>query len=67
MPPPLDIIPHLLEGLAITVLIAVAGCALAIVCAVLAGLGRRSRDIIVRGMATTYVAVFRGTSAVVRL
>ena len=67
MPPPLDIIPHLLEGLAITVLIAVAGCALAIVCAVLAGLGRRSRDIIVRGMATTYVEVFRGTSALVQL
>ena len=67
MPPPLDIIPHLLEGLGITVLIAVSGCALAIVCAMLAGLGRQSHDVIVRGMATTYVEVFRGTSALVQL
>mgnify|MGYP002623002178 CR=1 FL=1 len=67
MPPPLDIIPHLLDGLWLTVWIALGGCGLAIVCSLLAGLGRRSQDWIVRSFSATYVEVFRGTSAVVQL
>lgn len=67
MPRPLDILPHLLDGLGLTITIALGGCVLAIVCAVLAGLGRRSNDWIVRGFSRVYVEVFRGTSAVVQL
>jgi len=40
---------------------------LAIVCALLAGLGRRSHDVIIRGFSSVYVEVFRGTSALVQL
>jgi len=67
MPPPFDIVPHLLKGLWITVLITIGGCVLAVVCAVVAGLARRSRDIIVSGVAIIYVEIFRGTSALVQL
>jgi polar amino acid transport system permease protein len=56
-----------LEGLAVTVQIAACGAVLAVVCALLAGLGRLSRDPIVRGYARVYVEVFRGTSALVQL
>ena len=67
MPPPLDLLPPLLRGLWMTVAMASGGCLLAIVCALLAGLGRRSNDIIVRGFSSVYVEVFRGTSALVQL
>lgn len=50
-----------------TVVITVAGCALAIVSSLLAGLGRCSRDWIVRGFSALYVEVFRGTSALIQL
>lgn len=43
------------------------GAVLATVCAFLAGLGRISRDPIVRWLAAGYVEVFRGTSALVQL
>jgi polar amino acid transport system permease protein len=50
-----------------TVIIAGGGCVLAVLCAFLAGLGRRSNDIIVRGFSGVYVELFRGTSALVQL
>lgn len=67
MPPPFDLLPSLLHGLWLTVLIAAGGCGVAMICAFLAGLGRRSRDPIVRAVAGAYVEVFRGTSALVQL
>ncbi|MBW3599394.1 MAG: ectoine/hydroxyectoine ABC transporter permease subunit EhuC [Planctomycetes bacterium] len=67
MPRPFDLLPPLLEGLSVTVQVAACGAALAIVCALLAGLGRLSRDPIVRAYARVYVEVFRGTSALVQL
>lgn len=63
----LDLLPQLLRGLWLTVVITLGGCALAIVCALLAGLGRRSDDVIVRWFSAAYIAVFRGTSALVQL
>jgi polar amino acid transport system permease protein len=65
--PGLDLLPPLLRGLWLTIVITCGGCALALVCALLAGLGRRSNDVIVRIYATTYVELFRGTSALVQL
>ncbi len=59
--------PALLEGLAVTVWIAAGGSAVAVACALLAGLGRLSRDPIVRTYARIYIELFRGTSALVQL
>lgn len=63
----LDLLPQLLRGLWLTVVITIGGCTLAIVCAFLAGLGRRSNDIIVSAFSSIYIEVFRGTSALVQL
>lgn len=67
MPRPLDLLPPLADGLIVTVQIAAGGAALAVVCAFLAGLGRLSRDPIVRAYARLYIELFRGTSALVQL
>jgi len=67
MPPPFDLLPLLMRGLAMTVVITLGGCLLAVICAFLAGLGRRSYDIIVRGFSVVYIETFRGTSALVQL
>lgn len=67
MPPPLDLLPPLMRGLWLTVWITFGGCLLALLCAFVAGLGRRSEDVIVRGFAAVYVETFRGTSALVQL
>lgn len=67
MPRPLDLLPRLLDGLAITVQVTLGAAAVALVLALLAGLGRRARWAPVRVVATVYVEVFRGTSALVQL
>lgn len=66
MPAPLDLFPPLMRGLWMTVLITLGGCLLSIVCAFLAGLGRRSNDVVVRWFSIIYIEVFRGTSALVQ-
>ena len=63
----LELLPYLIRGLAFTVIIALGGSVLAIACALIAGLGRRSNDIIVCWFAIIYVETFRGTSALVQL
>jgi polar amino acid transport system permease protein len=60
-------LPHLLKGLVVTLIVWSGSALLMLVCALVAGLARHSRDVIVRGLATTYVEVFRGTSALVQL
>lgn len=67
MPFAIDILPQLLRGLWVTVGITAGGAALAIVCALLAGLGRLSVDPIVRWFSKVYIELFRGTSALVQL
>ncbi|UUO04963.1 ectoine/hydroxyectoine ABC transporter permease subunit EhuC [Blastopirellula sp. J2-11] len=67
MPPPFDLLPILLQGLWATILITLGGIAVALVSSLLAGLGRDSRDPIVRWTATIYVETFRGASAIVLL
>lgn len=57
----------ILEGAWVTVQLTVLGCALALVMAFLAGLGRASRFWPVRALATVYVELFRGTSIFVQL
>jgi polar amino acid transport system permease protein len=60
-------LPQLLEGAVLTVEIAVLGCLLAVVAGVLAALSRMYGPRPLRWLATTYVEIFRGTSALVQL
>jgi polar amino acid transport system permease protein len=56
-----------LEGALVTVRLTIYGCTLAFVVAFAAGLGRLSRFIAVRAIATAYIEFFRGTSIFVQL
>ena len=67
MPPPLDLLPDLLGGLIVTLQVTAGAAVLALVMSFLGGLGRLSRTRPVRWVATAYVEVFRGTSALVQL
>ncbi len=67
MPPPFDLLPPLLDGLWLSLWIFAGGTVVAAACAFFAGLGRRSRDPIVRSFSAIYVETFRGTSALVQL
>ncbi len=60
-------LPQLLQGAVLTVEITLLGCALAIVMGVLAAIARLYGAAPVRWLATAYVEVFRGTSALVQL
>ena len=62
-----DLLPPLLDGLWLTLVVFAGGAVVATICALLAGLGRDSRDPIVRTLAIVYIEVFRGTSALVQL
>lgn len=55
------------EGALVTAKLTVAGCALALVVAFTAGLGRVSRYSALRWLATAYIEFFRGTSIFVQL
>jgi polar amino acid transport system permease protein len=55
------------QGALVTIQLTILGCALALVMAFLAGLGRLSRMAPIRWLATTYIEFFRGTSIFVQL
>ncbi|WP_047032664.1 ectoine/hydroxyectoine ABC transporter permease subunit EhuC [Hoeflea sp. IMCC20628] len=57
----------ILQGALVTLQLTVMGSALAVVAAFAAGLGRVSRFLPVRMLATTYIEFFRGTSIFVQL
>jgi polar amino acid transport system permease protein len=59
--------PGLLEGTRITIMVALAGSALAVAAGLAAGLARLYAPTPIRWLAATYVEVFRGTSALVQL
>jgi polar amino acid transport system permease protein len=65
--PPFDLLPPLLSGLVVTLQLFAGGCLVASVVALLAGLGRLSKNRGIRAVATGYVEFFRGTSALVQL
>lgn len=82
LPAPLDLVPTLVEGLGVTLQLLAGGAAIALVAALAAGLGRSLRTVTWLGrpsafaragraawyaVATAYVEVFRGTSALVQL
>jgi polar amino acid transport system permease protein len=55
--------PPLIEGLRVTLQLTIGGAVCALALALIAGLGRRSAHAWFRWPATTYVEIFRGTSA----
>ncbi len=57
----------ILQGALVTMELTVMGSALAVVMAFVAGLGRVSRSMAIRALATTYIEFFRGTSIFVQL
>jgi polar amino acid transport system permease protein len=57
----------ILDGAWVTIKLTVLGCALALVVAFVAGLGRLSRHAPIRSAATIYIEFFRGTSIFVQL
>ncbi|MCE5972401.1 ectoine/hydroxyectoine ABC transporter permease subunit EhuC [Sinirhodobacter sp. WL0062] len=57
----------ILQGALVTAKLTVMGCALALVVAFIAGLGRVSRFAAIRWLATAYIEFFRGTSIFVQL
>lgn len=67
MPPPIDLLPPLLRGLLVTVELTLGGALVAGLAAFSGGLGRLSRYRVWRGIARTYIDLFRGTSALVQL
>ena len=62
-----EFLPGLLEGALVTVEITLAGAALAVAMALVAGLARMYGPWPVRWLAVVYVELFRGTSALVQL
>lgn len=60
-------LPHLLDGLLITLELTVGGALLAFVIAIALGLLARFDNILLRGFARTVIEVFRGTSLLVQL
>lgn len=67
LPAPLDLLPGLLDGLGATLALTAGGAVVAVLGAFAGGLGRLSRRRPVRAVATAYVEIFRGTSALVQL
>jgi polar amino acid transport system permease protein len=57
----------ILDGAWVTIELTVLGCAVALSVALLAGLGRLSRFLLIRALATIYIEFFRGTSVFVQL
>jgi polar amino acid transport system permease protein len=57
----------ILDGALVTIQLTLMGCALALVMAFAAGLGRLSQFFAVRALATAYIEFFRGTSIFVQL
>ncbi len=64
---PLDLLPELIGGLAVTIEVTAGAALVALAMALAAGLGRLSPHRLVRVIAIAYIEVFRGTSALVQL
>ncbi|NLU82662.1 amino acid ABC transporter substrate-binding protein/permease [Rhodococcus sp. HNM0569] len=58
--------PQLLKGLWLTLVLSVVGIAIALVIGAVFGLFRVSRNVVLRGIGSVYVAVFRGTPLLVQ-
>lgn len=64
---PFDLLPAILRGLGVTMQLTLGGAALALVVALVAGIGRSSPNVIVRTITGIYVEIFRGSSVLVQM
>lgn len=64
---PFDLLPTLLRGLSTTITLTFFGALLAFAVAMITGIARASRNVLLRGITGFYVEVFRGTSILVQL
>jgi polar amino acid transport system permease protein len=62
-----EFLPGLLQGTIVTIQITIGGCALAVVMALIAAIGKMYGPAPVRWLAIAYIETFRGTSALVQL
>lgn len=62
-----DLLPRLLDGVIVTGQLALGGTLIALPLALLFGVGRRSRSRALRVLSSSYVELFRGTSALIQL
>ncbi|MBI3962578.1 MAG: ectoine/hydroxyectoine ABC transporter permease subunit EhuC [Deinococcus sp.] len=67
LPRPFDLVPWLLGGALLTIEVTLLTIPLCVLISVVVGLARLSRFAVVRFIATVYVEVIRGTSALVQL
>ena len=67
MPAPFDLLPELLKGAVVTAELTILAAVVGVVLAVVSGLARLSRRRTIRTIASVYVEVFRGTSAIVQI
>jgi polar amino acid transport system permease protein len=65
--PPFDLLPTMLRGLSVTINLTIFGSLLALIIAIFTGILRSSPFRLVRGLASVYVEIFRGTSILVQL
>ena len=65
--PPFDLLPQLLKGAAVTVEITIVTAVVAFALSFVVAFGRMAPWVAVRALATVYVEVLRGTSAIVQL
>jgi polar amino acid transport system permease protein len=65
--PPFDLLPTMLRGLSVTINLTIFGSLLALIIAIFTGILRSSPFRLVRGLASIYVEIFRGTSILVQL
>lgn len=62
-----EYLPALLSGALVTIQITLGGAIVAVICAVLSGIGKQYGPAPVRWLSIIYIEVFRGTSALVQL
>lgn len=64
---PFDLLPAILRGLRVTMQLTAGGAVLALVVALVAGVGRASPNALVRTITGIYVEIFRGSSVLVQM
>ncbi|MCD4838752.1 ABC transporter permease subunit [Neobacillus sedimentimangrovi] len=62
----LELIPSLLDGAKVTIQVLVWSLLFTFLIAFIAGLGKLSKWMVIRGISTVYIEIFRGTSLLVQ-
>jgi polar amino acid transport system permease protein len=63
----LELVPSLINGAMVTIQVLALSLIFTYVIALIAGLGKLSKNMIIKGISTVYIEIFRGTSLLVQL